>query len=31
VTVSYGVERPLVLGTTQEAYAANRRAHFVIK
>jgi peptidoglycan-associated lipoprotein len=30
-TVSYGEERPLVLGTTQEAYAANRRAHFVIK
>ena len=30
-TVSYGEERPLVLGHTEEAYAANRRAHFVIK
>ncbi len=30
-TVSYGEERPLVLGTSEEAYAANRRAHFVIK
>jgi peptidoglycan-associated lipoprotein len=30
-TVSYGKERPLVMGNTEEAYAANRRAHFVIK
>lgn len=30
-TVSYGEERPLVLGHTEEAYAANRRGHFVIK
>jgi len=30
-TVSYGKERPLVPGATEEAYAANRRAHFVIK
>jgi peptidoglycan-associated lipoprotein len=30
-TVSYGEERPLVMGTSEEAYAANRRAHFVIK
>ena len=30
-TVSYGKERPLVAGHTEEAYAANRRAHFVIK
>jgi peptidoglycan-associated lipoprotein len=30
-TVSYGEERPLVLGTTEEAYAANRRGHFIIK
>jgi peptidoglycan-associated lipoprotein len=30
-TVSYGKERPLVPGHTEEAYAANRRAHFVIK
>lgn len=30
-TVSYGEEKPLVLGFTEEAYAANRRAHFVIK
>lgn len=30
-TVSYGEEKPLVLGQTEEAYAANRRAHFVIK
>lgn len=29
--VSYGEERPLVMGQTEEAYAANRRAHFVIK
>lgn len=30
-TVSYGEEKPLVLGTTEEAYAANRRGHFVVK
>ena len=30
-TVSYGKERPLMPGHTEEAYAANRRAHFVIK
>ncbi|MCB2225497.1 MAG: peptidoglycan-associated lipoprotein Pal [Desulfarculaceae bacterium] len=30
-TVSYGEERPLVMGQTEEAFAANRRAHFVIK
>ena len=30
-TVSYGEERPLVMGHTEEAYAANRRGHFVIK
>lgn len=30
-TVSYGEERPLVMGQTEEAYAANRRGHFVIK
>jgi peptidoglycan-associated lipoprotein len=30
-TVSYGKERPLILGHTEEACAANRRAHFVIK
>lgn len=29
--VSYGEEKPLVLGHTEEAYAANRRAHFIIK
>ena len=29
--VSYGKERPLVMGNTEEAYAANRRAHFVVK
>ena len=30
-SVSYGKERPLVTGQTEEAFAANRRAHFVIK
>jgi peptidoglycan-associated lipoprotein len=30
-TVSYGEERPLVLGHNEQAWAANRRAHFVIK
>jgi len=29
-TVSYGEERPLVRGTTEEARAQNRRAHFEI-
>jgi peptidoglycan-associated lipoprotein len=30
-TISYGEERPLVRGTTEEAWAKNRRAHFVIE
>jgi peptidoglycan-associated lipoprotein len=30
-TVSYGKVRPLVMGQTEEAFAANRRGHFVIK
>lgn len=30
-TISYGEERPLVEGRTEEAYAKNRRAHFVIE
>lgn len=30
-TVTYGKEKPLMQGHTEEAYAANRRAHFVIK
>ncbi len=30
-TISYGEEKPLDLGTTEEAYAKNRRAHFVIE
>ncbi|MFH1033243.1 MAG: peptidoglycan-associated lipoprotein Pal [Pseudomonadota bacterium] len=30
-TVTYGKEKPLVQGNTEEAFAANRRAHFVIK
>jgi peptidoglycan-associated lipoprotein len=29
-TISYGKERPLDNGTTEEAYAKNRRANFVI-
>lgn len=29
-TISYGEERPVDPGTTEEAYAKNRRAHFVI-
>ncbi len=29
-TVSYGEERPLVRSNSEEAWAANRRAHFVI-
>jgi peptidoglycan-associated lipoprotein len=28
-TVSYGKERPFALGSTEEAWAQNRRAHFV--
>ena len=28
-TISYGEEKPLDLGSTEEAYAKNRRAHFV--
>ena len=30
-TVSYGEERPLVAGTSEQARAKNRRAHFVIE
>jgi peptidoglycan-associated lipoprotein len=30
-TVTYGKEKPLVQGHSEAAYAANRRAHFVIK
>lgn len=30
-TISYGEERPLVEGKTEEAFAKNRRAHFVIE
>jgi peptidoglycan-associated lipoprotein len=30
-TVTYGKEKPLVQGSSEAAYAANRRAHFVIK
>jgi len=29
-TISYGEERPFALGSTEEAWALNRRAHFVI-
>lgn len=29
-TISYGEERPVDPGTTEEAYAKNRRAHFVV-
>jgi len=29
-TISYGKERPLDQGTTEEAYAKNRRANFVV-
>ncbi|MFZ0131374.1 MAG: peptidoglycan-associated lipoprotein Pal [Desulfobacterales bacterium] len=29
-TVSYGEERPLVRSNSEEAWAANRRAHFVV-
>jgi peptidoglycan-associated lipoprotein len=30
VTISYGEERPLALGSTEDAWARNRRAHFVV-
>ncbi|MDD2389796.1 MAG: peptidoglycan-associated lipoprotein Pal [Desulfobacterales bacterium] len=30
-TISYGEERPLYPGNTEEAWSKNRRAHFVIK
>lgn len=30
-TISYGKERPFVLGHTEEAWAQNRRAHFVLR
>jgi peptidoglycan-associated lipoprotein len=30
-TVSYGKERPLDTGTTEDAFARNRRAHFVVR
>lgn len=30
-TISYGEEKPLDLDSTEEAYATNRRAHFVIE
>lgn len=29
-TISYGEERPLSLGSTEDAWARNRRAHFVV-
>lgn len=30
-TISYGEERPIVKGSNEEAWAKNRRAHFVIE
>ena len=30
-TISYGEERPIASGASEEAWAKNRRAHFVIK
>ncbi len=30
-TISYGEERPIASGSTEDAWAQNRRAHFVIK
>jgi peptidoglycan-associated lipoprotein len=30
-SVSYGEEKPKVFGHTEDSYAANRRAHFIIK
>jgi peptidoglycan-associated lipoprotein len=29
-TISFGEERPLALGSTEQAWARNRRAHFVV-
>lgn len=29
-TISYGEERPLALGSTEDAWTRNRRAHFVV-
>jgi len=29
-TISYGEERPLAMGSTEDAWARNRRAHFVV-
>ncbi len=29
-TISYGEERPKVMGTTEDAYRLNRRAHFAV-
>jgi len=31
LTISYGKERPFALGHTEEAWAQNRRAHFVLR
>lgn len=30
-TISYGEEQPIAAGSTEDAWAKNRRAHFVIK
>lgn len=30
-TVSYGEERPFAVGSNEEAWAKNRRAHFIVK
>ncbi|MCK4412212.1 MAG: peptidoglycan-associated lipoprotein Pal [Candidatus Eisenbacteria sp.] len=30
-TISYGEERPFVLGSTESAWSKNRRAHFVVR
>jgi len=30
-TISYGEERPVVMGKGEEAWAKNRRAHFVVE
>lgn len=29
--ISYGAERPVVMGKGEEAWAKNRRAHFVVE